>query len=290
MIKRKVKGVIAQLVYLLYKYNILKTNINVQSIDETIEELLTTEKSLVRFGDGEMTMMMGRSLQLESHQHELAESMKRIIRYEHEDLMVAICDIFGDLGGYRKESQDFWKDHLVVRRKEYVKLCNSKKMYGNATISRCYYMYQDKSKCGQQFEKIRQIWKDKDVVIVEGSRTHNGVGNDLMDLAKSVKRIIGPSTNAYLRLEQIYEECRKYSKEHLILVSLGAAAKPLVERLYLDGYRVLDIGNLDMEYEWFLLKTENKVKIKKHEIEGKKANLEAGYGEYWEQIKVMLES
>ena len=290
MIKKQIKGIIAHLVYLLYKNKVLKTDIRVQSIDETIDELITTNKSMVRFGDGEMTMMMGKNLQLENHQQQLADSMMRIIGYEHDNLMVAICNIFGNLDIYRKESQEFWKDHLVVRRKEYVKLCNPKKVYGNATISRCYYMYQDKSKCAEQFERIRQIWKDKDIVVVEGSRTHNGVGNDLLDTAKSVVRIIGPSKDAYLRIEQIYEECCKFSKEHLILISLGAAAKPLTERLYLEGYRVLDIGNLDMEYEWFLMKAKTKVKISKHEVVGEEANRKAGYEKYLNEIKVMIES
>lgn len=290
MIKKQIKGTIAHVIYLLHKYKILKTDIKVQSIDETIDELLNTEKSLVRFGDGEMTMMMGKNLQLESHQQQLADSMKRIIGYEHKDLMVAICNIFGSLDIYRKESQEFWKDHLIVRRKEYMKLCDTSKNYGNATISRCYYMYQDKSKCEQQFQQIRQIWKDKEIIVVEGTRTHNGVGNDLLDTAKSVKRILGPSKDAYLKIDQIFEECCKYSKDHMVLISLGAAAKPLTERLYLEGYRVLDIGNLDMEYEWFLMKAKNKVKIPKHEIVGKEANLNAGYEKYWSEIKVIIES
>lgn len=288
--KKRIKAIIAHVVYLLYKKGILKSNIQVQSINETIDELLNTEKSLVRFGDGEMTMMMGKNLKLESHQQQLADSMKRIIGYEHNDLIVAICNIFGDLDIYRKESREFWKDHLVVRRKEYEKLCDSSKVYGNATISRCYYMYQDKSECQYQFEKIRQIWKDKDILVVEGERTHNGVGNDLLDTARSIKRIIGPPQDAYLKIDSIYQECCKYSKDHLILVSLGAAAKPLVKNLYLQGYRVLDIGNLDMEYEWFLMKAKNKVKIAKHDVTGEEANLSAGYEKYWGEIEVIIES
>lgn len=290
MLKKIVKKVIADIAYFLYKNKILKNDIKVQSIDETIEEMLNTEKSLVRFGDGEMTMMMGKNLQLENHQQELADSMKRIIRYENDDLMVAICNIFEDLSMYRKESQEFWKDHLVVRRKEYVKLCNKNRIYGNATISRCYYMYQDKSKCEEQFNKIKQIWKNKDIIVIEGIATHNGAGNDLLDTARSVKRILGPAQNAYLCVDDIYEACCQYSKEHMILVSLGAAAKPLTEKLYLRGYRVIDIGNLDMEYEWFLMKAHGKEKLKKHKIVGEEANLQAGYVEYWKQIKLIVES
>ena len=151
-------------------------------------------------------------------------------------------------------------------------------------------MFADKSQCAMQFEKIRQIWKDRDVVVVEGVSTHNGVGNDLLDTAKSVERILGPAKNAYLKIEDIYNACIQCPKDKLILVSLGAAAKPLVERLFLQGYRVLDIGNLDMEYEWFLMKADSKVKLAKHEIIGEAANKEAGYDEYLSQIKIVIES
>ena len=42
------------------------------------------------------------------------------------------------------------------------------------------------------------------------------------------------------------------AKTKLLLVSMGACAKALTYDLYLDGYQVIDVGNLDIEYEWFL--------------------------------------
>jgi len=51
---------------------------------------------------------------------------------------------------------------------------------------------------------------------------------------------------------KILDGCRKFPKDRLFLLSLGVTAKFLAEDLYRDGYRVIDIGNLDMEYEWFL--------------------------------------
>ena len=37
----------------------------------------------------------------------------------------------------------------------------------------------------------------------------------------------------------------------LMLVSLGAAGKVLTVDLHRLGYRVIDVGSLDMEYGWF---------------------------------------
>lgn len=283
--KKIVKAFLAQIVYFLYRTGIKKCCIKVQTIDETIEELMQTDKSLVRFGDGEITMIRGRSLAFQEVNSEISEGLKRILRYEHDGMMMAIPDIFGDLSIYREESSRFWKDHLLFSRKVYEKYCNKQKIYCNAYVSRFYYALEDKSKCGQWIEKIRQIWRDKDIVVVEGERTHNGVGNDLFDTAKSVERIVGPSTQAYEKVDGIMECCREYSHDRLFLISLGIAAKFLVEKLFLEGYRALDIGHLDMEYEWYLHQTKAKEKIPKHDVIGEEANRNAGYHEYLAQIK-----
>lgn len=283
--KRWIKDFLALIDYTLYRVGIKKCDIKVHSVEETINELINTDKSMVRFGDGEITMIRGRSLQLQQVEPEIIEGLKRLLQYKHDGMLVTIPEIFDDISIYRKESRQFWRDHLLFSRKIYEKYCNGDRVYYNTSVSRFYYALEDKSKCGQWIEGIRQIWKDKDVVVVEGERTHNGVGNDLLDTAKTVERIIGPSSNAYGKLDEILECCKEYPKDRLFLVSLGVAAKFLVEKLYPEGYRVLDIGNLDMEYEWYLHQAKTKEKIPKHDIIGEEANRNAGYREYLAQIK-----
>ena len=134
------------------------------------------------------------------------------------------------------------------------------------------------------FDKFKQLFKDKKIVIVEGCTTHNGVGNDLFEYADSIERIICPSRNAYCVRNKIKEKCLEYSKDVLFLFSLGITAKGLVEELFLQGYRVLDIGNLDTEYEWFLENAQKKEIIPKHKVVGEEANKAAGYINYLEQI------
>lgn len=284
-VKRWMKDIAALIDYGLYRIGIRKCSIKVHSIEETIDELIRTDKSMVRFGDGEITMIRGRSLKLQKVEPEIIEGLKRIVGYQYEGLIVTIPEIFDDLSIYRKESRQFWRDHLLFSRKVYERYCNKDRAYYNTSVSRFYYALEDKSKCGEWIEGIRQIWKDKDVVVVEGERTHNGVGNDLLDTARSVERIIGPASDAYGRMDEIIACCRKYPKDRLFLVSLGVAAKFFAETMFLEGYRVLDIGNLDMEYEWYLKQTKLKEPIPKHDVVGEKANEEAGYGEYLKQIK-----
>ncbi len=284
-VKRFVKDILAQLDYSLYRAGIRSCPVKVHTIEETIEELIHTDKSMVRFGDGEITMIRGRSLSFQQTEEEITEGLKRLLSYQHENMIVGIPEIFGDLSIYRKESRQFWKDHLLFGRKVYEKYCNPTRVYYNSYITRFYYPIADKSRCGAWIERIRQIWKDKDVVVVEGERTHNGVGNDLLDTAGSVERIIGPSEQAFCKVDEMLECCKEYSKDRLFLLSLGIAAKFLAEKLFLEGYRVIDIGNLDMEYEWYLRQAKSKEAIEKHAVIGEEANRKAGYDAYLAQIR-----
>lgn len=284
-VKRWMKDIAALINYGLYRIGIRKCSIKVHSIEETIDELIHTDKSMVRFGDGEITMIRGRSLKLQKVEPEIIEGLKRILGYQYDGLIVTIPEIFDDLSIYRKESRQFWRDHLLFSRKVYERYCNKGRTYYNTSVSRFYYALEDKSKCSEWIEGIRQIWKDKDVVVVEGERTHNGVGNDLLDTARTVERIISPASDAYGKMDEIIAYCKQYPKDRLFLVSLGVAAKFFTETMFLEGYRVLDIGNLDMEYEWYLKQTEQKEPLTKHDVVGEKANEEAGYREYLKQIK-----
>ena len=286
--KRKIKDILAALVYLLYEKGILHNNIQVHDIDETIDELLHTEKSMVRFGDGEIVMIKGVNLMLQKASPEIGKGLAEILGYPYDDLIVTIPDIFRTLSDHHRASRQFWRDHLLFCRRIYEKYCNPERIYYSTFVSRCYYFGQDRSRCDVWFAKIRKIWENRDVVIVEGTRTHNGVGNDLFDSASSIERIICPPKDAYAALPAILDECRRCDKDRLFLLSIGVAAKFLAVSLFREGYRVLDIGNMDMEYEWYVRKASDKMPLEKHDIVGEEANRTAGYHEYLAQIRVWL--
>lgn len=258
------------------------------TIDETIDVLLNTEKSMVRFGDGEIVMIKGVDLMLQKASPEIAEGLAGILAYPHDDLIVTIPNIFETLSDHHRESRQFWRDHLLFCRKTYERYCNPDRVYYSTFVSRCYYYAADRSGCGTQFAKIRKIWENRDVVVVEGEKTHNGVGNDLLDTARSVERIICPPSNAYGAIPAILDACTAYDKDRLFLLSVGVAAKFLAVDLFGRGYRVLDIGNLDMEYEWFVTRSPGKRKLAKHDLVTEEANRAAGHTAYLEQIKVRI--
>lgn len=288
-IKKPIKKLLAFIMYHFHKWKILPESIKVRSVDETLDVLLNTEKSMVRFGDGELVVLSGKNIYFQTSSPEIADGLKRIIGYQHDDLIVTIPDIFESLDSYIPKTQFFWQDHLLFFRHVYHKVCNLNKAYYNSFVTRGYITYADKTQSEHWFARFREVFRDKELVIVEGCTTHNGVGNDLLSYAKSVERIICPSRNAYSVRNKILEQCLSYGKEKLFLLSLGITAKGLAEELFLQGYRVLDIGNLDMEYEWFLQKAETKVPLAKHQVVGEAANRNAGYEEYLKQVVCYIE-
>ena len=211
--KRKIKDILAAIVYFLYEKGILHNRIRVHSIDETIDALLNTGKSMVRFGDGEIVMIKGVDLMLQKAAPEIGEGLARILSYPDDNLIVTIPGIFDTLSDHRKASRQFWRDHLLFCRKTYEKYCDPNRAYYSTFVSRCYYYGSDRSNCDRWFAKIRKIWENRDVVIVEGTRTHNGVGNDLLDSARSIERIICPPKDAYGALPAITEACLRYEKD-----------------------------------------------------------------------------
>lgn len=288
--RQKIKDGLAAISYFLYEKGILPNRIKVQSIDGTIDELLRTQKSMVRFGDGEIVMIKGGDLMLQKASPEIAEGLREILAYPDEGLMVTIPGIFDTLSDHHKASRQFWKDHLLFCRKTYEKYCDPNRIYYSTFVSRCYYYASDRSGCKAWFAKIRKIWENRDVVIVEGERTHNGVGNDLFDTARSIERIICPPSDAYGAVPAILDACVGYGKDRLFVLSVGVAAKFLTVELFKRGYRALDIGNMDMEYEWYVRRSPGKIKLEKHELTSEEANREAGYTQYPEQIKTRIGS
>lgn len=284
--KEKIKRILSEIVYFFYQHGIIKNRIQYMTIEETIDELANSEKSLIRFGDGEIKLISGKRLALQNADSLLTKRLIDLLKADNPECLVAITDVFTDVSGYLPFSQHFWKEHMLFHRKEYIKYCRTDYRYGNAFISRPYIMYNDENrrKALGYFQKMKTIWEDREIVVVEGAVSHNGVENDFFSNAKKVERLICPSKDAWKSYDEILKTCLGFAKEKLILISLGAVAKPLAYDLCKEGFRALDIGSADMEYDWCRQKVAAKCRVPKHEVETYEDNLKAGYTDYLNEI------
>ncbi|KAA9298694.1 MULTISPECIES: SP_1767 family glycosyltransferase [Aerococcus] len=231
------------------------------SIDESLDYIRSHHPSVARFGDGEMAIISGLSVHYQHYDPKLADRLKEILgRTSDEDFMVCLPDIFTGWDRYQEQFYDFWQDNLSIYRKAYARLCTAD-WYGNSFISRPYIDLVDKTPSARYFDKLKALWQDRDLLIVEGMYSRSGVGNDLFKGAKSVRRIIGPHKNAFSQIEQIESAILEEHKGALVLLMLGPTAKVIAYDLYHELDQVIDLGHIDSEYEWFLMGADHKVKL-----------------------------
>ncbi len=245
---------------------------DIMSIDDTIENIINGRLSVSRYGDGEFDLIFGYGLKFQKYSEPIGRMLAEVLKKPVKNHMVALADIYGDVSFLIDKYATFFRERLVRLRKKQYQLLDMERKYGNAFITRFYSEMKDKSDAKRRFQRIMQIWEDRDVVIVEGEFTRFGVGNNLLNKARSVRRILTLNENAFGYYKQIFANCIQEKKDSLFLLALGPAATILAYGLAKEGFQAVDIGHLDIEYEWFLRGVEDQKVV----IEGKYTNEVAG--------------
>ena len=233
----------------------------VLSIDETLDLVISQRFSISRNGDGELNIMLGRDIPFQKYDPRLSALMREAHNASIDRYMSCIPDIFNGYKNFNEFASRYYDNFLHANRYIWTKMAKSPR-YGNAFVSRFYIDCIDKSLSLPQVNRLKQIWDGKDVIIVEGKDSKLGVGNDLFDGARRVRRVLGPSENAFSVYDQLMSCVEKEAtKETLILLALGPTATAMAYELAKDGYWAVDIGHVDIEYEWMLMGATHKVNV-----------------------------
>ena len=230
----------------------------IKSREETIDKIIKDKSSLARFGDGELQLIMHlqHDIGFQKIDENLCKRLKEILMSEEENLLIGLPTYyFDDLDAYVDEARKWFEFIRIKSGLKFYKLLKNKNhvTYYNTNISRFYIDSKNRSNAYNYANKIKKIWQNRDIVIVEGDKTRSGVGNDLYNNAKSINRILAPSENAYTKYDDILKAVtNNVKKDKLILIALGPTATVLAYDLYKMGYQAIDIGHLDIEYEWML--------------------------------------
>lgn len=234
----------------------------VKSMDETLDKILKDKVSIARFGDGEFLFIMDKiGYDYQKYDKVLSERLKEILKSNDKKVLIGLPVAYHSLKNLNRKSRLTWKSHIVWTYPRARKLFDLNKIYYNAHITRPYNNFEDKSDSARYFLKLKKIWKNRDIVLFEGEKSRLGVGNDLFSATKSLYRVLCPARNAFDQYETIFCEALRHDKAKLILIALGSTATILAYDLSANGYQALDIGNIDIEYEWYLRGATNKIKI-----------------------------
>ncbi|MCR4653393.1 MAG: GT-D fold domain-containing protein [Eubacterium sp.] len=233
--------------------------------DIAIKEIVCNRKSLARFGDGEFEIMLKRNrARFQSSTNGLTEKLREIIQSDDDRVLIAVADNYGRLDKYTDEAAAAIRAYMTLNvRKEHMALLSSERDYYDAYLSRPYIIYRDKDRrtMSAKFDLLKKIWQSQSVLIVEGEHTRFGVGNDLLFGVTDIKRIIVPDKNAYNHYQEILNAVEQYGQDRLVLAVIGPTATALAYDLTKKGLWVVDIGQVDTEYEWYLRGTEQRCNI-----------------------------
>lgn len=235
---------------------------NFYSDEELLTKLREQNVSLARFGDGEIAILLERGApKFQSFDLALQERLQRIIRSDEPGVIIGLPKFFNDTSMLHYYSKPYW-DNYIADNMDFIRSLDANKTYANTGVTRPYIDFADRSGSQDIFERFRMIWKGRKVLIVEGRQSRFGVNNDLLEGAETVHRILCPETNAFEVYETIIGEVTRAAAAYdVVLVALGPTATVLCYDLGLLNMKAIDIGHLDIEYEWYLRKSVWKVQI-----------------------------
>lgn len=237
----------------------------IKSSVELLKYILNANASLSRFGDGEFELMSERPRPwFQKVDKQLADRLKEIIHADvKENIVIAIADDFGCLEKYTEKAADGIRAYMTKHtRADIMKFIDLKREYYDAYVTRPYMIYKNKKNAAEIFSLFKKIWRNRNVILVEGKYARIGAENDLFADALSVRRILCPQKNAWNRYEEILQCVKMAIKSgDLVCVSLGPTATIMAYDLSQMGFQTLDIGQLDNEYEWCMRSAEERIAV-----------------------------
>lgn len=228
---------------------------------ESIQYIIDNHCSLSRFGDGEFDSIIGSGGDYQHPSTRLSKMLLECLQSNLPNHQVAIpLTIKNKIKG--EPAINFWSLFVLKHHRNFRKWLSEDRFYLDSLLSRFYYIQKNKELCAGHIELIKKIWDNKDVVIIEGCKTRSGIGNDLYSNTKSIKRILGPALSGFDKYDDIYSFVKtNVPINNLILLSYGIAATVLAYEFAKLGYQAIDIGHLDIEYEWYRLRAKDRVAI-----------------------------
>lgn len=234
------------------------------SNEETVDQIVYQGKSLARFGDGEFSWILGEEL-APKYQHcsaELSRALSEVLRCDDNRLVIGVLRTLNSDADMEPRAKMYWRKFRADKAQKIIPLLPTGKKFADASITRPYIDLSDRSHSGEAFANLRRIWDGKRLLIVEGEKSRLGIGNDLFDNALSIRRILAPSADAFSLYGEILAAIMSHRREgELVVLALGPTATVLAKDLCVAGCQAVDLGHVDIEYEWFRMGAKKKVPI-----------------------------
>ncbi|AIU69548.1 hypothetical protein TEU_03875 [Thermococcus eurythermalis] len=243
---------------------------NFLNLVETISTVVKNRKSIIRFGDGEISLLLGFDIRFQEYTPELAYYLKRILK-EYNDKSPYVLGIPWRYLVMDSETLKKWKKtHFWIPFKiVFSRYFDPNTIYGDA------FVFRHLARIGVNiFEKILLRIRPcpDEITIVANEYTRHTVTylwkttSDKYNLTKDItlNYINIPKRNAFLELHNIIDRIHEIHThcKNPILISAGPTGKVLSYILSDRGYWVLDIGHYFDSFRVIHLETLKKYHMK----------------------------
>lgn len=259
--------------YVIYvrTYKIRK-KLQIQNSVETLQHILRHRSSISRFGDGELRMIAyylkkGNAVYdvdtFQQYDDKLAERLLEVLLSEKSNCLVCLPYVFKKFSMYKCYERFHYEREYAYYENlwRYVYARRKQMSFGDSCFTRFYYNRNDISDLSLYVQQMKQVWDKQDIVFLEGEKSRIGVGNDLFDNAKSIQRFLLPATNAFQKYDEILAAVKQMPKDKLYLIALGHTATVLAYDMSQLGFWAIDIGHVDIEYEWMRMGAKTKMAV-----------------------------
>lgn len=218
---------------------------------ETVQILEQKAVSLIRYGEGEISLIRGEGIPFQSYDEKLAGRLKELLRTQEEGLCIGIPYYFlhpvKNLTPYAMQRALA----VAVQRSVLLRGCNRNTQYLDACVMNAYQTYA-KYDFKSHYNQMQALLSGRDVTVVCGEEILDRLQYKALDVCKSAVYVYGPAMNAYSEYDALLDKVLKTDKNRLVLVAMGPTAKALVYDLYKAGYQAWDMGHYFKDYDAYM--------------------------------------
>lgn len=213
---------------------------NILSPEETIDVIVNSNKSVARFGDGEILIMLKENNVFQCYDENLRKRLFEVFNYDGDNLFLcAPGTLFLRFLGTEDpfvlmnvpKWRSFLKNHL-----------SQKKHYGETQFYLDYGV----------FEKLRSVWDGKNIILVGCPEALSKIQYDIYDNAKSIDYVFCRNRDCFSQYDWIVSEVKSaYKDGAIVILQAGMTGTVLAYDFMKLGMRALDLGHLQKAYDLY---------------------------------------
>lgn len=217
---------------------------------QSVDLILKNPKSFCRFGDGEIKLMRGEDQPFQKYDPSLAQKLKDILAKKKDDIYVGINRAyFHSPATVPYANREYYRLYAYEFRHFFLEHCDPDNIYFDAGFPGRYFGRGYDDHIMSYVGSICDLFTDRDIVLVSGKGVYEKLQYDVFHKARSKSVIHGPNKHAYSEYDDILRKiCNTASKDQLVVLILGMAAKAMVRDLTDCGYMAWDVGHMAKYY------------------------------------------